>query len=399
MKSEKETERSAEAEARHRNLQSKIKNQKSKMAQPPNADAGNRHLWQITAARDVIFLILIALSFWLLYALSEIFVPLLIALILAHIFNPLVTLLEHQWRWPRLLTVSLLLAIVVLACSALLAWLGPLLIAQITDLGRKLPDYLRTLASNSEIDMSQIEETIRQYQVNPQQILTQIFKTTGRALGFVTALFGAATYLIFSVALVLIYFFFLCWGFNRALHSLEKYLPESRKERIVDILSQMDEAIGQFFRGRLVIAIIMGGLLSMGWYIAGVPYWFFLGIVTGFLNIVPYLSVVTWPVAILVKYLDTLAAGTGQSPDVLSIVVWPSAVYIGVQLLENWVLTPWIQSGQTNLNAATIIIVVFIGAALAGVLGMLLAIPVAACIKILLEEVVLPRLRRWAAEN
>lgn len=397
MKSEKETERSAEAEVRQRNPKTGIKNSKSKIAQPPNADAGNMHLWQITAARDVIFLILIALSFWLLYALSEIFVPLLIALILAHVFNPLVTLLERKWHWPRPLTVSLVLAIVVVACSALVAWLGPLLLAQITDLARRLPDYLRTLASGYNLDISQVEETIRQYQVNPQQIFAQIFKTTGRAVGFVAMLFTVATYMIFSVALVLIYFFFLCWGFNRALHSLEKYLPESRKERIVDILSQMDEAIGQFFRGRLVIAIIMGGLLSMGWYMAGVPFWFFLGMVTGFLNIVPYLSAVTWPIAIVLKYVETLTAGTGH--DILSIVLWPSAVYIGVQLLENWVLTPWIQSGQTNLNAATIIIVVFIGAALAGVLGMLLAIPVAACIKILLNEVILPRLRRCAAEN
>ena len=50
----------------------------------------------------------------------------------------------------------------------------------------------------------------------------------------------------------------------------------------------MDQAIGQFFRGRLVIEFIMGVLLSAGWFLAGVPYWFFLGMVTGLLNVVPY---------------------------------------------------------------------------------------------------------------
>ena len=59
----------------------------------------------------------------------------------------------------------------------------------------------------------------------------------------------------------------------------------------------------------------------------------------------------------------------------------------------------WIQSGQTNLSAVTITLVVFIGGSVASVLGMLLAIPVAACIKIFCEEVVLPPLRRWAATH
>jgi predicted PurR-regulated permease PerM len=58
--------------------------------------------------------------------------------------------------------------------------------------------------------------------------------------------------------------------------------------------------------------------------------------------------------------------------------------------LEGWILTPWIQSGQTNLSAVTIILVVIIGGAVAGVLGMLLPIPVAACMKIFFEEVVCP---------
>lgn len=82
----------------------------------------------------------------------------------------------------------------------------------------------------------------------------------------------------------------------------------------------------------------------------------------------------------------------------IQIVVWPTVVYIAVQFLEGWVLTPWLQSGQTNLRAVTIILVVIIGGVVAGILGMLLAIPVAACMKILFEEVV-PPLQRWAATH
>jgi predicted PurR-regulated permease PerM len=83
----------------------------------------------------------------------------------------------------------------------------------------------------------------------------------------------------------------------------------------------------------------------------------------------------------------------------LAVVVWPSLVYGVVQFLDGWILTPWVQSGQTNMSAATVLIVVFIGGAAAGLWGMLFAIPVAACIKILVDEFVLPRLRGWAATH
>jgi predicted PurR-regulated permease PerM len=373
------------------------------MTRSPDHEIARQHLWQIPAAREFLILVVMALFLWLLYELRGIFIPLLIALILAHIFNPLVTFLEEKWRWPRPLTAALLLAIFVFGFAGFLSWLGPLLLQQITDLVTRLPEYLRTLAITYDLDpgniLDQLEQSLRQLQLDLQQILAQIYKTTGHALGLVTTIFSTAAYLIFSVALVLIYFFLLSWHFNGALRSFGRYLPHSRRERISEILSRMDQAVGQFFRGRLVIAVLMGILLSVGWFLTGVPYWFFLGMLTGLLNIVPYLSIVGWPIAILLKYAETVTAAGGQSSSVLSIVLWPSAVYIAVQLLEGWLLTPWIQSGQTNLSAAMIIIVVFIGAGLAGILGMLLAIPVAACIKILLDEIVLPRARRWAGEH
>jgi len=139
-------------------------------------------------------------------------------------------------------------------------------------------------------------------------------------------------------------------------------------------------------------------LLSAGWFVTGVPYWFLLGMLTGLFNIVPYLSLISWPVAILLKYVDTLTNSAGASPA-----YWPSssgpALFISRCSFEGWILTPWIQSGQLKMSAVTIILVVIIGGVMAGVLGMLLAIPVAACIKIFFEEVVLPPLARWVANH
>ena len=371
-------------------------------AKLPNRAVG-RHLWEITAVQDLFILLMAAALLWLIYWMRGIFLPVFIAAVLAHLFNPLVGFLESNWRWPRLVTASLILASVALLMAGFLLWLGPILYDQITALARNLPGYLRALSERYNVELGsflqQFGSSLGQLQSAPEQILTQVFKTTGLALGLVTVAFSTATYVILALVLIGIYFFVFAWHFNTALEKLAGYLPQSRKGRLLEIFTLMDRAIADFFRGRLLIAFIIGLLLSIGWWLTGVPYWFFLGMSTGFLNIVPYLSFISWPIALLLKYIDAVTGGAGN-PDFLSIALWPSVVYIGVQLLDNWILTPWIQSrGRTNMNPATILLVVLIGGSAGGIWGLLFAIPVAACIKIVLDEVVLPRLREWAAAH
>jgi predicted PurR-regulated permease PerM len=137
-------------------------------------------------------------------------------------------------------------------------------------------------------------------------------------------------------------------------------------------------------------------LYSAGWALTGIRYWFILGLITGVLTIIPYASLIGWPLAILLKYLDGFTSGAGAF-DLMTVVVWPSVAYLVVQFIESWLLTPWVQSQSMEMSAVTVLIVVFIGGALGGFYGLLLAIPIAACIKILLQELVLPQLKRQAS--
>jgi predicted PurR-regulated permease PerM len=361
-------------------------------------DLADRHLWQIAAARDVLVVIVAGCLLWILYWLGDIFLPIFLAFILADISNPFVTYMERAWGWSRPLTVVLLLTSVTLIIIGLSAWLGPILYDQSMTLTYKLPQYLRTLTAAYEIDpgsiINRIEQSVSQLQLEPQKVLSQLFRTSGHAFGVVTFIFSSATYMGLAVTLFIIYYFFFSWHFNSGLAKLGAYVPVSRKEQVFAISSKIDDAVGDFFRRRLLIAFIMGALLSVGWFLAAVPYWFFLGMLTGLLNIVPYLSVISWPIAILLKYVDVLSSGAPL--DVWTVVVWPSVVYIAVQFLEGWILTPLLQGGRNNMSAVTVILVIIIGGVVGGVLGMLLAIPIAASVKIICEEFFLPGLRRWA---
>jgi predicted PurR-regulated permease PerM len=308
----------------------------------PAAGPAELHLWQIAAARDIIIILGVAFTVWVVYRLSDIFLPVLLALILAHIINPFVTLMERRWGWARPLTISFILTAITLSLIGLFAWLGPILYEQSTMLANRLPDYLRTLTAAYGVEsgtvIDQLDETIRRFQIDPKQVVGQLFRTTGRAVGILTFVFSATTYWLLSIALVAIYVFFFSWHFNSGVEKLSAYVPASRRPRVRAIVARMDGAIGDFFRGRLLIAIVMGVLLSAGWFFAGVPYWFFLGMLTGLLNIVPYLSVISWPIAILLKYVDTLTNASGATPGLLAVVLWPSVVYVTVQFLEGWFL-------------------------------------------------------------
>jgi predicted PurR-regulated permease PerM len=159
------------------------------------------------------------------------------------------------------------------------------------------------------------------------------------------------------------------------------------------VIVQMDKSVAAFIRGRLVQALVMAVVLSIGWWIAGVPSWLLLGVLSGALNLVPFAAVVGFLAALVLAIVDSVAGG-GFSVWVL---VWPTVVYVFAQGLDGWVVEPIVQGKATDLDPVSVLLAVMIGGALAGLLGMLIAIPTAACIKILSREVILPRLRRLAA--
>ncbi len=356
------------------------------------------HLWEIPAVLDVLWIVSAGLLVWFVYEFRGVFMPVLAGLALAYLVHPLITIAEVRWRVPRVVTILLLLVALALGIAAFMAWLGPILVQQSQALARKTPQYIENIGGRYGIELAAVSDQViawtSRFQEDPVSALQPIFSGTGHALGFIGAVIGTTTYIAMTALLLPIYFFFFAWRFDRITDALTRLIPASHREVTLDILGKMDEAVTGFFRGRLLIAVVTGILYAAGWALTGVPYWFLLGAGTGLLSIIPYVSVIGWPLAIVFKYLD-VAAG-GQAVDWLSIAVLPSLPYLVVQFLESWWLTPWIEGHTTNLSAVTVIIVVLVGGAVGGFLGLLLAIPVAASIKILLQELVLPRWEAWA---
>ena len=362
----------------------------------------DRHLWEITPIRDLCWIAAVAGLLWAAYLLRDVFTPVLIALTLAYLSNPLLRYAEARWRLPRPITTTVLLLILGVLGGIVVAWLGPLVMDQVQTLARKTPQYVESVTTRYGVTIgvsAQLTTLMDRLRDNPLSVLQPLFLGTTQAVGVIGQVIGATTEVALFVILLPIYYFFFAWHFDRMLFTIWRWWPASRKPVTLNLIRRMDDAVSGFFRGRVLIAILSGVMYAAGWAFTGVPYWFLLGAATGLLTIVPYASAIGWPLAILLKYLDVVTSGNGDGLTFMSIFFWPSVPYLAVQFVESWLLTPWIQSQSTDMSALTVLIVVFLGGAIAGVVGLVVAIPIAACIKIVFQELILPRWEQWAAEH
>lgn len=241
-----------------------------------------------------------------------------------------------------------------------------------------------------------LEIAIRWVQNNADAVAKNIGQ---QALGTGVVAFGALVagaqkvgYIIFTGFLTAFFFFFFCTGYGQVLEFWEDLIPERKKHRVIDLVRQMDRVVAGFVRGRITICFILAIYMTVAYWLIGVPSPLLLGPVVGALFIVPYVNIIGVPVAIILMAIDPSGAAW---PHWWWIVFAPIGVYMGAQLLDDWVLSPTIQGKSTGMDTPTILFASFAGGAIGGIYGLLLAIPVAACIRILLKDLFWPRFRAW----
>jgi predicted PurR-regulated permease PerM len=179
---------------------------------------------------------------------------------------------------------------------------------------------------------------------------------------------------VFSWAVLPVYFAFFLMAAPKRIDSTQllPFLKSETRKDVVYLLEEFVDIVVAFFRGQLIVAFLQGVLYAIGFSVVGLKYGFVLGLLLGFLNIIPYLgSIIGLSITIPLSYFQT-GGGLGL---LISVVV----VFTVVQLIESYILTPKIMGDRTGLHFMAIIIAIFFwGSALGGILGMILAIPLTA---------------------
>ncbi len=190
-------------------------------------------------------------------------------------------------------------------------------------------------------------------------------------------------------------FFFFFWSIS--LGSVKEFgaqlIPEKHRARSLVVIRKMDRAIAAFIRGRFTIAMILSVCYTLAYWAIGVPAPLVFGPIVGIASAVPYLPLLGWPATMLAMAVDQ--SGAAEPYSWWWIILGPTIVYFAFQTLDDYVLTPAIQGKNVGLSTPVILFAVLGAGALAGVYGVLIAIPIAACIKIFITDVVFPRYKAW----
>lgn len=237
-----------------------------------------------------------------------------------------------------------------------------------------------------------IQWAIGVLRANAESIGAQLLQAGGGAFGAAINTFSAVARILFMVFLTGFFFYFMCVSWPKVVALGRDMIPDRNRERTITLIGKMDAVIASFVRGRLTIGAIFVVYYILGYWFIGIPAPFILGALVGMLTIVPYAASVCLIGSVL---LMALAPYDDFRGEWWWIVGAPIVHYWIGQLADDYFLTPAIQGKQTNMDMPTILFASIAGGALAGVYGLLLAIPVAACIKILLIEVFWPYFKRW----
>jgi predicted PurR-regulated permease PerM len=301
-----------------------------------------------------------------------------LALFIAAGLDPVVTWLTRR-RVPRWAAVVIVLLGVFGVVAAFLAAAIPPLTAQTTNLISQLPNYAHTLQNHN----SQLGRLNVKYHI--EQRLSHLLATRGSAL--VGGVLGAGALVLGALAsmlaVIVLVVYFLA-GMPRIKLFAYRLAPHSRRARVILLGDEIFTKVGGYVLGNVVTSVI-AGLGTYLWMLAfGIPYPILLGLFVAILDLIPVIGSTIGGAVVSVVALTVS----------LPVAIATLAFYVAYRLAEDYLLVPRIMGSTVQVPAVVSIVAVLIGGALLGIVGALVAIPIAAALRLLLQEVAFRRLDR-----
>ncbi len=336
---------------------------------------------------------------WAVYGLRGVLTPVFISFLIAYLLDPVVDRFEAR-RVNRTVAIIILMIALFLATGVMVFLIG-LAISELVDVLKTFPAWLEaTVREWRETWQEQpvvvwISETLgldigsadAGYVLNAiQQFREQLLGLAPRLAGPVrsilsSALSGTMALVAWAANLILIplFSFYLLRDFDRIVARIRALIPDPYRDEVSKVFREIDETIAAFVRGQLLVMLILGVLYGAGLALFQVKMGFGIGLLAGLLSVIPYMG---FAIGIVVALIMSLMGG-----DLIWLNLLGTVVTFGVvQILEGTVITPKIVGDKVGLHPVWVIVALLIGAHMLGVLGMLLAVPLAAVIRIILHR-------------
>lgn len=324
---------------------------------------------------------------------STIFFPILITGFLYFLLNPVVDFLQRR-KVPRLLSIIIIYVVFIALCVFAIGNLVPAITKQFTALANELPVYAdKTMEFFDKIFKSSEFKWIMDEQKDiletVQERMIEFANTLPNTItGSITNILGVITNIAIVLVTVPFLLFYMFKDGHRFPTALSKFLPNAYREEGLSILKETGDTLSAYIQGQVTVALAVGTLAFIGYLIIDLPFALVMALIVAFTNIIPYIGpILGGAPAVIVALFD--------SPTKALLVV---VVILIAQQIEGNVLSPLILGKSLDTHPATIIIILLAAGNLAGVLGMVLAIPFYAVMKtIVLNLVKFLRARKNAA--
>ncbi|MGH2720132.1 MAG: AI-2E family transporter [Actinomycetota bacterium] len=338
------------------------------------AESSTRNRWVAVAVGVWAILgivLLTGLAFWALLQIRVIFPPLILAVALIVLLNPVVTWLQRR-RIPRVVGTLLMYTIFFGAIVLVLVLIVPPISQQIQELRDNWPRIQQQGLDAAQRFADRYGITFDEESVN--QLVESARDQAGEALKRITEITAGALHVMVIFVLAPILALYLLIDLPRLRDAFVRTLPPPHRDEWLMLLGRCGQAVSAFFRGQLLVALIVAILSSVLLSIVKVPFAVPIGLIAGVTNIIPFVGpFIGGGIAVIVGGITG-----GMDKALLA-----AGAMLAVQQLDNHLISPNVMGRAVKLHPVSIILALLGGGTLAGVLGMLMAVPTLAVAKIL----------------
>jgi sporulation integral membrane protein YtvI len=320
-----------------------------------------------------VLLIIVAVTF--LFFIRDVILIVFVALILASAFDPWVDWLQ-KYKIPRGVGILFIYLIVIMVLGGAVYLIIPPIVIEVNQLAVDFPAYWEKISTN--LNDFQSYSNSQGWGDNIQESLDAIQQSissvTGGVFTTVFSFFGG----IISFFIILVIAFYMTVEERAMKRVTRSFMPIKYQPYFTQLVNRMQEKIGRWLRGQLVLSLIIFLLVWLGLSLLGVKYALVLALFAGVTELIPYLGPFIGAVpAVFIAFT--------QSPQLALATV---ILYFVVQMLENNIIVPKVMQKAVGLNPVITIVVILIGAKVAGVIGIILAVPVTTALGVLLKDLI-----------
>lgn len=311
--------------------------------------------------------IFILLLLWFLYAIRDILLLLFIAIIIVAAIDPIVDRLQRK-RIPRSLSVIVLYILLLSLFGFVIFLLVPPITAELQGLSQSFPQLVEKLSGYFQ-NVRNFAAS-HNFEQNAADFLATAASRVSQAGANIFS--GTVTFLggIFEFIIVLSIAFYMTVQEKGTKKFFAALLPDDHKEYVMGLVERIEYKMGRWLQGQIILMFLVFGLDYLGLLAIGAPYALILALIAGILEIIPYIGpIISAVIAVAISFLHGPVTG-----------LLVLALFASVQQLEGYVLTPLIMKRAVGLNPVVVIVALLVGAKLAGVIGVIVSVPIATVI-------------------